>query len=191
MAGFDIESEGMPELERLCKALPVKLQRVVLRPALREGAKVVRQHVRVHAPKSDRAPHTADTLKIKASKRKRNRIGYVVITGKRDVLGIRDFNAAEVAVVDKYRADRAAGKKVKSPRIGPGYYPAHIEYGYRKADGTHVPANPFMKRALNAARGPAMAAITAEMNKRMKALAGAPDMSDADFYAETDGGEVF
>lgn len=164
MAGFDIKIEGHDALARAFKALPLKVQRKVLRPALRAGAKVARAAVAAQAPRSDEAPHVADTLKIKAMKRKRGRIGLVVITAKRELLGIKDPDA---------------------------YYPAHIEYGYRKKDGTHVPANPFMKRGLEQSRTPATAAVAAEMSKRMKDLAGTPDVSDQDFFAETDGGEVF
>lgn len=206
MAGFDIKIEGHDALARAFKALPIKVQRKVLRPALRAGAKVARAAVAAQAPRSDEAPHVADTLKIKAMKRKRGRIGLVVITGKRSELGIKESTDSQRrAYNQRKRLERVMTKQGTSAgglgvletladlkrRDGPGYYPAHIEYGYRKKDGTHVPANPFMKRGLEQSRGPATAAVAAEMSKRMKDLAGTPDVSDQDFFAETDGGEAF
>ena len=143
--GFSIKIEGRAALEKAFNELPLKIQKQILRPALRAGAKVMRTSVQAVAPVSDTAPHVRDTLKIKAMKRDRSakgRIGLVIITAKRAVLGIRDFTEAEKSELDRRRAVReglragakASGTKYVAPafgkkRIGPGYYPAHIEIG--------------------------------------------------------------
>lgn len=176
-ATMELRLEGAKELERAFNALPAAFQRKALRPALRAGTKVMREAVRHEAQASlatsgSPAPHVADTLKIKAMKRKRGRVGFVVITAPRVVLGIKSADT---------------------------YYPAHIEYGHLtgprvqtvtleplpgenrratnrrtqlEAGRQHVPANPFMKRGLEAGRAAATAAIVTELASRMNDITG-------------------
>lgn len=156
---LELSLTGHDAIVKAFNELPAKLQRSILRPALRAGAKVLRASVQASAPRSDEAPHMADSLKIKALKRKRGRVGYVVITAKRPILGIK---AADT------------------------YYPAHIEYGYRH-NGKHVPANPWMKRGLEAGRAAAMNTVAREIGQRMKSKAGLADVSDKEFFADLGG----
>lgn len=185
-----IQLKGEGELEKMFNNLPRRLQVKVIRPGLRAGAKVVKifctheaQAALSETPQPP--PHVADLFKIKAMKRDRSakaRIGFIVITGTRAALGLKPDD---------------------------GYYPAHIEYGHftrpsksieedtvfgpvsfshtgaRSEHHRHVPANPFMKRALEAARGPAHVAMKKEMAARLKTLAGVgDDVTDADFFGE-------
>ena len=204
--GFSIKIEGRAALEKAFNELPLKIQKQILRPALRAGAKVMRTSVQAVAPVSDTAPHVRDTLKIKAMKRDRSakgRIGLVIITAKRAVLGIRDFTEAEKSELDRRRAVReglragakASGTKYVAPafgkkRIGPGYYPAHIEYGYMRG-GVHVPANPWMKRGLEQGRQAATDAVANEIERRMRTAAGLDGKSTAGDQFLDDTGEVF
>lgn len=201
---FEIAISGREELNKLFNGLPRAIQVKALRPALRAGAKVLREFVRHSANASfsgdSGAPHVADTLKIKAMKRDRSkagRIGVIVITATKAELGI-DAD------------DRS-------------YYPAHVEYGHlagprvqgpvefdetrRTADGSfakknvtetaakrafqasqrrHIPANPFMRRGLDAGRSAATRAIADELTVRLKRLAGAESLSDAEFFESSD-----
>lgn len=199
-AGFEIRITGREALAKAFNALPVAIQRKALRPALRAGAKVMRESVKRTArsmlsKSGSPAPHVADSLKIKAMKRdrsKRGRVGFVVITAKRPDLEIE----------------------------GEGYYPAHVEYGHlagprvqgplqydetqRKggkfakkgrtkktamaelqSGRTHVPAVPFMKTGLEAGRASSMQAIADELTARLKDLSGlGRETSDADFFSD-------
>jgi hypothetical protein len=178
-----ISITGREKIAEIFNGLPEKLQGKVMRPALRAGARVVLEQAR-HEIQSSLSttdppyPHLADSLHIRAMKRdrsKKGRIGVVVISGVREELGIKNLDT---------------------------YYPAHIEYGHNTRKprldsiimesvrrGTsarpitftvrHVPANPFFKRALEASREAAMAAIENEVAVRIKTLVGldrgAPD----------------
>lgn len=175
---FEIQLDGMDEVARIFNDLDLKVQKKILRPALRAGAKVLRESVR-HAAnamlsKTDQpAPHVADTLKVKALKRdrsKKGRVGYVVITAMRGDLGIEK---------------------------GDTYYPAHLEHGHMagkestvsdrarsilspesvaaiEAQHTrhHVPAVPFMKVGLESGRAAAEREVGAEVERRLRATAG-------------------
>ena len=154
-----IDLEGYDALTKAFNALPLKLQSRFLRPALRDGAKVMLKAVQRNAPRSDEAPHMDATLKIKAMKRKRGRVGFVVITGRRDALGIKKKDT---------------------------YYPAHIEYGYRKPDGTRVAANPWMKRGLEDGRAEATETIAQSLSRRLKESVGLESLSDAEGFGGPD-----
>jgi HK97 gp10 family phage protein len=184
-----IDLEGFDALTRAFNSLPGALQNRFLRPALRAGAKVMLKSVQRTAPRSDQAPHVDMTLKIKAMKRKQGRVGFVVITGKREALGIKNRDT---------------------------YYPAHIEYGYlagprvqgpinpAKGESTraaarrlqfeggrrHIPANPFMKRGLEQGRAEATEAIAQELSRRLKDSVGLSNLSDADLFGGPDVEEV-
>lgn len=186
---MSIDLEGFDALTRAFNSLPAKLQGKFLRPALREGAKVMLKSVQRTAPRSDEAPHLDMTLKIKAMRRKRGRIGFVVITGKRPSLGIKNPDT---------------------------YYPAHIEYGHfagprvqgpvnpaqgestraagkrlqREGGRRHVPANPFMKRGLEEGRAAATETIAQELSRRLKESVGLEKLSDAEVFGGPDIEEV-
>ena len=70
------------------KALPDVVQKKVLRPALRAGAKIVRTHYMRRIP--SKSGHAATTVKVKAGKRSRkfpDRVTVNVQTGKGDFKG--------------------------------------------------------------------------------------------------------
>jgi hypothetical protein len=191
-----ISIEGMPEVARAFNNLPPFLQTKMIRPSMRAGAKVVQKHAVAEAravnSSSPAAPHMSDKIRVKAMKRKKGRVGFMVITAKREELGITDPDS---------------------------YYPAHVEYGYltgRRVQGPvqftetrrtrkgrfatkevtkeraerglqasrrHIPANPWMKRALEKSREAATRAVGEELKRRLEAFALGNETAPKDFWA--------
>ena len=106
--GFDISLLGDKALSRKLAKLPAAVQRKVLRPALRKGGKVILEAVRRNIPVDE--GKLRKTLKLRALKAKRGRIGVEVRTGTREELDI--------------------------PAGAEGYYPAHVELGTRNRSAT-------------------------------------------------------
>ncbi len=182
--------KGYEDLEKAFNGLHVRIQKKMLRPALRAGAKVLREGIKHEiqsslSTTSQDAPHLADHLRIKAMKRdrsKKGRIGYVVISGFRDELGIKKKDT---------------------------YYPAHIEYGHltRKPSLStqildsvsrgssnrqvqyqvhHVPANPYMKRGLEGTRSKAMSVVESTVIAKLREYSKGGDAFDVDLDTEFD-----
>lgn len=116
MARFDISLLGDAELTQKLQGLPEKLERKVIRQAIRKGGQPIVRDAKAQANKLTGA--MAKSIKLRAMKRKKGRIGVRIQTGTRGELGI--------AADDPY------------------YYPAIVEFG----DGeTHHPYR-FMRGAL-------------------------------------------
>lgn len=212
LASMEIRLEGFPRLQAAFNGLPIQIQRKCLRPALRAGAKVIRRHVAVQAPKSGIPPHMGDiqNLKIKAMKRdrsKRGRLGFVVITAKRPELGITNQNTYYPAHVEygylagaatqgpvetggRYhmRYDEATGKWVRSHKNDA--YSKGADRTFRQGARRHVPANPFMKRGLEAGRAEANLAIAEELFSQLKSAAGLDQgVTGAEFFSDDIGSD--
>lgn len=123
---FAIDIQGEPEIQRALAGMSKRLQAVILRDALREGAQPVlaaakahlASHVRVTGKKTD---PIWSAMRIRMGRRRRGSISVLVQTPPRAALGI--------APTDKW------------------YYPAHIELGTK-----NTPALPFMRPALEQQR---------------------------------------
>lgn len=180
-SGFDVSVLGVPETAARLRALPLKLQRKIIRPSMRDGAKVIATAAAAEAratltKSASPPPHVADTIKVRAGKAKRRGdIRLIVVTGGRAELGIPD--------------QTKAGQER-------GYYPTAIEYGWTpnvnrrrlarllRSEGRSrgvidaiqnklvrdkkVPGNPFMGRALDRSRDQAISAIAAGVSKRIE-----------------------
>lgn len=108
MPTFQIDLLGVPEVEKAFQVLPFKFQRQVLSQSIRDGAKLLQYAVVQAAPVDSGA--LRDTIRVRSAKvRSSLGVGMVVITGKREELGIPEKT------------------RLGSPR---GYYPASIEYGW-------------------------------------------------------------
>lgn len=154
MARFDISVLGAPELTKAFAALPDNLERKVLTKALREAGKVLLVAVKARAPRDQ--GKLASTLKLKAMKRSRRRVGYAVQTGTR----------AELGIIAKTRISyegSGANLRVKRGKET-GYYPAHVEFGHKTEEGTHVPPNPYMRSSLRSGREGLLAIIRNEID---------------------------
>jgi HK97 gp10 family phage protein len=72
--GFEIE--GVEKLIHALSGLPDKVSKVIVKKAIREAMKPVAAKVRELAPKDTGAPK--QSVKVRATKRKRGRLGVVV-----------------------------------------------------------------------------------------------------------------
>src|SRR4051812_17863762 len=100
------------------KLLPLKVQKKVLRPAMRDGLKLVAAEVRTQAPLGETG-RTRGAVKVRALKQRR-----------------RDSVAFEVNISGKVPG------LIKPSQGGPVFYPAVVEYGRQD-----MPPNPFMRRS--------------------------------------------
>lgn len=109
-----IEVTGVEQLLKVLQQFPPKLQKQAVRPAARDGAKMVLAKAKEFAPvdvsgkfkgrQLEGGTHLRDTLKVRANPgRKRGTIEFRIFTGTRKELGI--------------------------PNDEKGYYPFALEYG--------------------------------------------------------------
>lgn len=99
---------GVPELDKRLDELERGAAMKVVRPALRAGMKAVLPFVLALVPQL--TGNLARSIKLRALKRKKGRVGIEIVTGTRDQLGI--------------------------PADSPWYYPAHVELGTEHAPAT-------------------------------------------------------
>lgn len=141
----DIKFLGIPKLQKKLKRLELAMQRKIVRRATRLVAKRVQGESRNLVPVSDRhvnGKHLRDTLKVRAARRSRGRIGHVVRTGTREELGI--------------------------PKNAKGYYPAALEYGYMDRGGKKVPARSYVRRPVEERRAQLMNMLAAEIGRQLE-----------------------
>jgi HK97 gp10 family phage protein len=121
---------GIKRIDKRLKLLPMKLQKKIIRQAIRDGLKIVRAEMEMQVPVDTGL--TKENIEIKAfKKRKTGRVGMnVQISGK----------AAGLVKHTK------AGKRF--------FYPAVVEYGSK-----NHPPNPFGRRTFTGA-GPAARDLT-------------------------------
>lgn len=127
---IDFVTLGIPELREKFRALPVVLQRKVVRQASRQVTQSWRAAAVVDAraltnPKNEskRMLEVARTFRVRAIKRTRRFVGTRLITGERGRLGIK--------------ADSR------------WYYPAHVHLGRKGTSSRRgVPARPYLRGPL-------------------------------------------
>jgi HK97 gp10 family phage protein len=144
---FDISILGAPELAKALAALPANLERKVLTKALRQAGKFYQTLAQARAPR-DRGK-LATTMRVRAMKRRKGRVGVMIQTGTRAQLGIDP----------KQR----------------GYYPAHTEFGHRDRAGVHHAADPYMRSSLRTGQNAIFAILRQEIDNGIEAvMRGAP-----------------
>ena len=133
---FDISMLGVPELSKALAALPDKLERKILTKALRQAGKFYLTLAKAKAPRDE--GRLSSTMKLRALKRRKGRVGVMIQTGTRAQLGIDP----------KYK----------------GYYPAHTEFGHRDRAGVHHAANPYMRTSLKTGESAIFAILRQEID---------------------------
>jgi HK97 gp10 family phage protein len=156
-----VRFEGQKELEAAFHALALSAQKKVFRPALRAGGKVIVAAIKARVPK--RTGNLRKSIKLRASRRSRKRIGVAVF-------------------VDK--AVLAPRKQPKNPKPGAreGWHPAHLELGYvrKTKKGTfHIPPRSFIRAGFDAVKEQALAAIEAEVGRRMELIYQKPKAAES------------
>lgn len=149
---------GDKKLDKKLKELESRTQKKVVRKAMRNTAKAVQKDVRSAAPVA--SGRLRKSIKVRASKRSRRRIGIEVRTGERSELGIEPSER--------------------------GYYPASIEFGSRPhqiedvvIDGeprkvvTHpgTRPNPFIRGTMDRKRRQYLRKLAREIGRGIEGLA--------------------
>lgn len=111
---------GVSAIDRRMKLLPLKVQKKVLRPAMRDGLKLVAAEVRMQAPVE--TGRTKGAVQVRALRQRR-----------------RDSVSLEVRISGKIPG------LIKQGQSEPVFYPAVVEYGRKD-----MPPNPFMRRSYEA-----------------------------------------
>lgn len=131
----DISMVGNKELERKLHRLDIQLQRKIVRGSMRKAMRQVRDEAR------NLAPVRTGRLQRSIKQQQRTRRGVTrasIVTGERRELGI--------------------------PANARGYYPAALEYGYRR-NGRHIPGRSFMRRALYSKRSGVLRDLADDINR--------------------------
>jgi HK97 gp10 family phage protein len=145
---IDIRMIGDKRLVRKFNRLPDKLQKKMLRPAMRKAMKPIKAMAETLIPVGSGALK-AGGLKISALKRSRSRFGIILATPTRATLGI--------------------------PGEASGYYPIHVELGHRvvikgKTVGK-VAGQSYMRKAMEATKPQARKILANELRRRIAAEA--------------------
>lgn len=141
----DISLLGDKQAQRALAQLRIGTQRKVVKRALRAGAKPVLRRVRAGAEKRTGA-HAAN-IKLQTFKTKGFRnFGIQIVTGTREQLGIAPDD--------------------------PFYYPAILEFGGEREDGTVIPAGGNIRRSMEEKRREATEIIAVEMRRGIIGLIG-------------------
>lgn len=106
---FDVTLLGDKELDKTFATYTQKVQMKALRPALRDGIKVIARAAKASMPRN-RGLMAGAGFKVRSMRRSRNRVGMRIFTGTREQLGI--------------------------PATAKGYYPFAVETGTAKRHAT-------------------------------------------------------
>ncbi|MGE0193556.1 MAG: HK97-gp10 family putative phage morphogenesis protein [Planctomycetota bacterium] len=151
---------GDKELEAAFNALALGAQKKVFRPALRAGGKVILAAIKARVPR--KTGNLRKSIKLRASRRSRKRIGVAVFVDK----GIL--------------APRPTPKRA-NPGRKEWWHPAHLELGYvrKTKTGTFVvPPQSFIRAGFDSVKEQAMAAIEAEVGRRMDLIYAKPKAAE-------------
>jgi hypothetical protein len=154
VAKFNIDLLGAPELSKAFADLPDSLERKILVKALRQVGQVLLLAAKARAPRDQ--GKLASTMKVKPMKRSRRRVGIMVQTGTRAELGI-------IAMTRISYTGSGATLRVKRGKET-GYYPAHIEFGYKDETGQHHAPNPYMRTAMRSSQDGILAILRQEID---------------------------
>lgn len=140
----DITMLGDKKLSRKLARLPVAMQRKVVRPSLRAGAKPMLASAKQNCPV--KTGKLKKSLKLRALKARRGNFGVMVRTGTREDLGI--------------------------PADAKGYYPIAVEFGH--GGPQPAPAHPYIRPAFDTNKERAKRIIAREIGMRITAEARKP-----------------
>lgn len=160
MAKKHFEIEGLEELERLIKDVGDLPQKCVAAGA-RDGAKIALQAARNNAP--------VDLGNLKK--------GIIMKGERKSKRGKKVYDIGmDPKMRDVFSRQTATGKRrtVKNGKTtyknGDYYYPASMEFGFMKKDGTKVPGHHFLRNSLTENKEAIEAKVLEKLNQMMDAL---------------------
>lgn len=134
MARLNLELLGADELVAKLRAFPEVIEKKIVRQAIRKAVKPIMATAKENAPVD--TGKMRDTIRLRALKRRRNRVGFAIITGTREELGI--------------------------PSDYEWYYPSIVELG--DGTGNHPPTR-FLRNAMDAHRESALAQLRMDIGR--------------------------
>lgn len=126
--GFTIKGVALPKLIHEFQKLAFETQAKVIDGVLDKGSRLVLAAAKSLAPADTGALYLHLKIKGKSAFARGG--------------GLRENSRFKRSIVTGTRREMMIDPNVK------GYYPFSIEYGYRRANGVHVPARPYMRPAL-------------------------------------------
>ncbi len=150
-SGLRVTISGTEELTALLKAFPTKIANKAVRKGTRAGVKVIARTAKRFAPR--RTGRLVRSIKVRAMKRRRGRIGAVVITGEGTFKG--DTFYGGFLEFGWFAGKRKGGRKSRQS--------SHITLGHRKVEGVHYMERAAKAKARTAGRV-ASAVIKAELD---------------------------
>lgn len=161
----DVPVQGLAELDRLLKTLPVKIEANILRGALRAGQKVVADKARALVPRD--SGDLARSIRVR-NDRKAARRSYV----RADVVA-GNATAWYAHLIEQGTASHytGTGRSVRKPyQIKPRQQPGALLFGGKLRETiTHpgIRPQPFMRPASQLLDGPAIDAFAAYVRARL------------------------
>lgn len=140
---FDISMTGGKELQAKFAALPVKMQRLILRKALPAAAEPIAAAAVAKAPVNTGA--LAASIHVTKPKVVRGGLKVSIATGSRADLGI--------------------------PADATGFYPMSQETGWTDKNGKHHPAQPYLRPALHENESKTLSTVGDAIASNMEELA--------------------
>lgn len=113
MAFLSMKVDGIKPLLKKLKSFPAKIEKKILRQALRAGGKIFQQQAKANAPV--KSGLTKRSLKVRSMKRSRTRVGIRVATSAKDYTG-DTFYASFVEYGHKLGRRPGRGSKNKDTR---------------------------------------------------------------------------
>lgn len=135
---------GEAELRAKLRMLPPTIQKKVLAPSMRKGARIIQKTAQNFSPKLSGLMRRS--LTVKALKNRDGRFGSEVLFR----------NVDQLVKVSK------AGKRA--------FYPASVEYGRKTPGGGHVKGRHFIRHAYDTTERAVLSLITAEAKQQMAML---------------------
>ena len=141
-----LQGQGVDDLLRVFNSVDEKEQKKIARRITRAGAKVMIPTIKSLVPidhnRERIGKNLVDTIKARALPRSRASVGSFIRTGKKSELGIEEDEV--------------------------GYYPAHIEYGFTRKNGTHVPAQSYLRAGFDIKKDAAFKVMGVALFKELK-----------------------
>lgn len=127
---------GVAQLDAVLRTLEPKIQKKFTRKSLRNVGKLVMAAAKAIVQAEAYFTGTLyKAFKLRAVKRKRNAIGVSMFINREKLFA-------------NYTAEYGHPPNPRKGETEPHYYPASIEFGFTRPDGTEVPAIRPMRRAL-------------------------------------------
>jgi hypothetical protein len=158
--------EGGDELQRNLATLGSRVEKRVIRQAVREAQKILLAAAKSSASALGRGPDQrppdmseliAKNLIIRAPKKQQAHSYSLNVLLRRQVAGFYYYARGARSFVNF-----AGGKRDIGKTVGVSYIPAAIEYGHLSG-GTYVPATPFMRPAFEAAKNDMTGVFTEQL----------------------------